>query len=57
MTSPFKKCDHGNRPNQCTLCLAEEMLGVENFGIVHISPNGDLELIKVDKPRSDKDDE
>jgi hypothetical protein len=57
MASPFKKCEHGNRRNQCTLCLAEAMLSIETFGVVHVSPNGDLELIKLDKPAGDKEDE
>ena len=38
MASPFKKCSHGNNPNECTMCLAEAMLSIETMGVVHIDP-------------------
>lgn len=53
MASPFKKCSHGNNPNECTMCLAEAMLSIETMGVVHISPDGNLELIKLDPPEEE----
>ena len=43
-TSSF--CKHGKQREQCPACLTEEIVGMREFGLLHIRPDGSMHILK-----------
>ena len=61
MTSP-SKCRHGLTTSSCTHCMADELTRSKEGGLLHIRPDGSMELIKdsgllEQRPTKDEVDE
>ena len=42
------KCDHGSSRDNCAVFAIEEALAIEQFGLVHISPDGTVEVVRLE---------
>lgn len=45
MASP-SKCQHGLTTNECTHCMTDQLIQNKEGGLLHIRPDGSMELIK-----------
>ena len=43
-TSTF--CKHSKQREQCPACLTEEIVGMREFALLHIRPDGSMHILK-----------
>jgi len=53
-TSSF--CKHGKQREQCRACLTEEIVGMREFALLHVHPDGSMHILS-EKHLKARDDE
>ena len=53
-TSSF--CKHGKQREQCRACLTEEIVGMWEFALLHVHPDGSMHILS-EKHLKARDDE
>ena len=54
-TTVDHQCRHPSE--SCPVCLAEEVIALEHFGVVHITPDGQMDLHKPENVHECRDPE